>query len=342
MMISRLLSGALFIFLLMAECSAQSPIASNYYITLYKYFSYIPALPIPVPQGEHAGDVYSIPGVIYARKATCFPELKADTKQTLLLKTITVTRSSIDASIDVDGPALVEIAARTGIKLKDIVNISYGQSGKATWEQLLPVDLEKLMVGHAVNSCRKYLDAKLRSNPGSTPALGVPWIIQSVWHATVNVSSMTISAVNANTAATFEREFGGKKKGSVEFKREANGLVVADSGATEFPIAWRPAFISVTHYDEIRKLMDESWFKYVWVKLGIEKSDQEILAILRDDFKLDRKTIPTPKELGVKMSQGPAMRFDEKNKEHIEYLKAVTVLSGLSQAIDHDSDIRLR
>jgi hypothetical protein len=126
-----------------AACAiAQTAGAENYYITLYKYFSYIPALPITVPQGEQAGDVYREPGTLYARRASCFAEAKVDTTDTYLVKIVEVNRSNVAASIDTKRRLVGDAAARAGVKLNDIVSISYATMGRRFENKSCPSKLK--------------------------------------------------------------------------------------------------------------------------------------------------------------------------------------------------------
>jgi hypothetical protein len=116
--------------------------------------------------------------------------------------------------------------------------------------------------------------------------------------------------------------------GSAKAKDQLDTLMIVNTGKSAFPVAWRPAFISRTHFEYVLKLMDRGWFRYLLSKVGIEESDAQILFTLRRDVKFDRKEVPHPKELSVQVSQGPAIPFDEKNEEHLRYLRGVNVLYG--------------
>jgi hypothetical protein len=131
-----------------------------------------------------------------------------------------------------------------------------------------------------------------------------------------------------------------KASGSVTTEQTSGSLVIANTGKVAFPVAWRPAFISFEHYVYMNELLDQGWFRVLLYKLDLKNSDQEILEILKKDFKFEPKLVPSPKALVEEMSRGKAIPFDQKDEKHLAYLKEVNALYGLAQAIYGDSGAR--
>ena len=318
--------------------SADAQTYSSYYFALYNYFSLIPALPIVAPQDERAGDVYDVPGSLFARKGQCFSELSPDHTKTYLQNATMVNKSTMSAEVSAEWRAIADIAANAGVQLADLIRISYGgANGEAAIEQLLPFDVVRVLNQKSNNACRQELTRRLLVNPGDDVSLGVPWIIQAVWRATVNISAETASVVDTAARGNLEKKLTSQQAtGAVKLEQAGNRLLVIDAGQKVFPVAWRPAFISTTHYGYLHQLKDQSWFRWLAVQLHLAKSDQRILEELRNDFQIEAyKVVPRPKELAVWMSRGPAMKFDSMNKDHLAYLEHLDALIGLSEALDH-------
>jgi hypothetical protein len=205
----------------------------------------------------------------------------------------------------------------------------------------LPIEIEALLGQEPnENACRQRILSDLNSDPKLNP-FGVPLIIQSVWYATVNISARSATALDASAKAKLDQELAPlKAEGSVSVQNATDSTLIASTEKIAFPVAWRPAFISASHYDYINQLMDQSWFRFLLYKVGLEKSDQQILEILRTEFRLDRSKIPRPKDIGAQAASGPAIKFDETNKMHLEYIRAVNALYGLSEAIQNENRTR--
>lgn len=120
----------------------------------------------------------------------------------------------------------------------------------------------------------------------------------------------------------------------VNTQQNSNLLIIAHTGKTAFPVAWRPAFISLEHLSYISDLMNQGWLRYLLTKLALGKSDQEILEILLKDYKLDPKKLPRPKDIAEDMSHGKAIPFEPENEKHLAYLKGVNALLGVSEAVN--------
>jgi hypothetical protein len=306
---------------------------STYHIILREYFSEFYAFPIIAPQGEQPGDVYARPGTLYARKVDCFKEAKIDSKETYLPRRMTLSSSDVAGEAGADQRLIGEALMGVGTKLSNQVSVSYGEDGKATLNQIAERDLISMLEAKNNNSCRDKLVGMLRS------ATNIPWIIQSTWYATVNLSYQTTSALDANAKATVDKKLL-EAKGAVKTDQRSDSLLIVDSGKTAFPVAWRPAFISFDHYQYIDQLMEQSKLRYYLSKIGFAKSDQEILEILQSDFKFDLKKVPPPKDIVERMTTGKPIGFNADNERHREYIRSVNALYGVSQAIYGDSDSR--
>ena len=331
---TAIFSGFLLAELLLGLQSASAQASRNsYYIALYNYFSYIPAFPIAIPQNEQPGDVYSQPGIIYARKNDCFGQINVDSSETYFARSVVVDSSNVAAEIAGERAKIAQVTAEAGVQLANTVNVSYGENGKAKWSQLTEKNLRLVLERSTnANECRDRLLRLLRSVPDNLSS--IPWIIQSVWYATVNFTYQTISEVDAKTKAEIERgllPLGAS--GSVRTDQHSNLLMIANTGRVAFPVAWRPAFISLEHYEYIKQLMDkEDWFRFLLNKIGTARSDQEILEILLRDFKLDPKRIPRPKDIISDMSHGAPIPFQSESESHLAYVKGVNALTALAKA----------
>jgi hypothetical protein len=314
-----------------APANAQA--RSTYYIRLYSYFSSLatPAFPITTPQNEQPGDVYSRPGVLYARKADCFKDEKIDSSPTYFPDEIVLDSSNVAAEVAIEQRAIAEAVVAAGGELSKRVGISYGENGKGKWNQIAEKDLISILTNPNSNACREKILETLRS------ATRIPWIIQSVFYATVNLSYQTTSLLDASAKAAIEKRLPAKVGGAITTEQKSDTLLIANTGNTAFPIAWRPAFISSDHYNYVNQLMEQSWLRYLLSRVWLDKSDQEILEILQNDFKLDLNKLPRPKDIAEGISSGKPIEFEPTNENHLQYVRAVNVLSGVSQAIDRDS-----
>jgi hypothetical protein len=322
--------ATVFQFTFIEPVNAQS--LSTYHLAVNTYFSSISALAIAIPQKEEAGDVYSRPGFIYARKADCFNEVTTDSSPTFLPRSEILTSSNSSAQIAGELPTIAKAAADAGASISSTVIVSYGESGKARWNQLTERSLREALANPNNNDCRNKILQQLRSPPNNISS--VPWIIQSVWYATVNLSYRTTSAVDASAKAEIDKKLGQlKANGSVSTELTSDSLVIVSTGKVAFPVAWRPAFISSEHYQYINELMNEKWFDYILKYFDLKKSDQEVLEILQKDFNLDPKKVPHPKDIVEGMSRGKPIRFEQDNEKHLAYLRGVNALFGLAQAI---------
>jgi len=304
----------------------------TYFINLNNYFGSIYVLPIMIPQKEEAGDVYSRPGTIFARKAECFGDAKTDSAETSLPRLAFVDSSGVAGRLAGDEAMIGAAAADIGAQIQHSTVVSYGENGKARWNQLTEKSISDSLANPGNNSCRERILRELRGVPENIS--GIPWIIQSVLYATVNVSYQTASAVDAAAKAEIDKKLKPLEvNGSVSTEQKSDSLVIVNTGKTAFPVAWRPAYISHDHLQYIEYLAKEDWFKYVLQKFDLVKSDQEILEILQKDFKLELKKLPRPKDVVENMSHGKPVAFNQKNEEHLAYLQHVNALLGLSQAI---------
>jgi hypothetical protein len=319
--------------------SVSAQVSSSYYIALNNYFSFIPAFPITAPQNEQAGDVYSRPGTIYARKVDCFREVATDSSETYLPRSIVVGNSNIAAQLTAERSTIAKAATEVGAQISGAVTMSFGEDGKVRWNQIVERNLVALLENSSNNSCRDKILRSLRLSPDRMSS--VPWIIQSVWYATVNLSYQTTSAVDANAKAEIDAKLSPLvAAGSVSTEQRSDSLVIVNTGKTAFPVAWRPAFISFEHYAYLNELMDQGWFRYILYKLDLRKSDQEILEILQRDYKLEPKKVPPPKDIVGDMSRGKTIPFEQENEKHLAYVKGVNALFGLAQAIYGNGDPR--
>ncbi|WP_315796955.1 hypothetical protein [Bradyrhizobium sp. SZCCHNRI3043] len=326
-------SRSLFALGFFALVSFPTKADASYYIELYNYFSLIPALPIVTPQNERPGDIYDIPGTIYARKADCFPEAKVDSSETYFLRALTLDIRNLSGEAAAAREMIGQITAEAGTSLENSVKVSFGESGKVKWDQITVRNLGTLLSDqNTKNACRQRLLSLLRST--SDDPNSVPWIIQSVWYATVNTAYRTTTRVSAAASGVIRSRLSSvDASGATQTEQQSERLTIANTGRTPFPIAWRPAFISQSHYEYIHQLLYADWLRSLMKQIYLSKSDQEILEILRKDFQFDFRKIPTPKEIARDMTRGKPISFEPDNKEHLLYMQATDVLIGVSEAI---------
>jgi hypothetical protein len=307
--------------------------SDSFHIVQNAYFSRIPAFAIVFPQNEQPGDVYARPGVILARKAECFKEAALDISETYFPKYMIFATSNDAFQVASDAALITQATADAGIQINDSVSVSYGENGKGKWSQIVENNLTAMLENSKANDCRDKILHSLRSPLDNVSS--IPWIIQSVWYATVNLSYQTTSGIGAGAKATIDGKLSSLSiSGAVSTQQNSSSIVIAYTGAQPFPVAWRPAFISSQHYSYVNKLMEEQgWFRYVMTKLGFDMSDREILDILVKDFKLDPKKLPRPKDVAEDMSHGKAVPFEPENEKHLAYLKGVNALLGVSEAV---------
>jgi hypothetical protein len=331
----QLCFAAGFLFTLLIETNGHANGLENHFAKLHQYFFHLNAFPIKTPQSEEPGDVYVSPAAqqIYLRRADCFKELQSTEHDTDLPRTIEVRRSDLRGDVSIELRRIGTTAAKNDIQLNDVAEISFGHpNGRPKLRQLDHGAVVALLVHRAEESpCRAALMKFLRANPGNDVLRGVPWIIEAVWYASSKLSVQTQQNVNAEAQTKLENDFSRLQAGAnIEVKRAGGGLVLVSTGKSVLPVAWRPAFISSRHFNDILELEATGWFKRFRQWLGWENSREDILLLLRKEFDFDFNNVPRPEVIDRLMSQGPAMEFDSGNPKHLEYIKNVNAYYALS------------
>jgi hypothetical protein len=98
--------------------TANAQDLKTYFIDLNNYFGSIHVLPIMIPQKEEAGDVYSRPGTIFARKAECFGDAKTDSVETSLPRLVFVDSSGVAGRLAGDEAMIGAAAADIGAQIQ--------------------------------------------------------------------------------------------------------------------------------------------------------------------------------------------------------------------------------
>ena len=125
-------------------------------------------------------------------------------------------------------------AADIGAQIQHSTVVSYGENGKARWNQLTEKSVATL-ANPGNNSCRERILRELRGVPENIS--GIPWIIQSVLYATVNVSYQTASAVDAAAKAEIDKKLKPLEvNGSVSTEQKSQLTGSVNTGEDCFPV----------------------------------------------------------------------------------------------------------
>lgn len=143
------------VFTLFVQLTHNAQAQSTYFIVQKTYFSFIPALPISIPQNEQPGDVYTRPGVIFARKADCFKEATTDSSDTYFPTSIVVGSYNTVFQVGGEYAAIAKAAAEAGTQISNNVSVSYGENGKGKWSQIVERDLLAVLQSPKTNDCRE-------------------------------------------------------------------------------------------------------------------------------------------------------------------------------------------
>jgi hypothetical protein len=114
---------------------------------------------------------------------------------------------------------------------------------------------------------------------------------------------------------------------AIEFKQAGEGSVVVATDGVAFPVAWRPAYISMNHFNDLNNLDELGFFKRFLAALGVIDPPREVLEKLKEDFPED---LVRPEKIGERMSAGKPVKFEAKNESHLEYLSNVGLLYAAS------------
>ncbi len=156
----------------------------------------------------------------------------------------------------------------------------------------------------------------------------MPWIILEAWYASQKTSFRTDQQLDGSLEASLTEKIQGISAGvRAAFRREAHGTAIMVT-SERFPVAWRPALISVEHYEKVKGLRERGYFKQFLAYVHAIDSGQEILNQLRKDFPKD---LVSADKVAKEMGEGKAMPFQPEDKDHLDYLEDTDYLlaSGL-------------
>jgi hypothetical protein len=298
---------------------------------LYAYFKNQPdpILPIFIPAGEVPGDVYRDAfGGYFARQKDCFNGPEVNQAHSKLLRVLDTTSSDFTGGYKGRFAKIAKAGADLGFTLDQRIEIRFDD---VTISVCSDFQLKSTFRSN-IKECDPV--AKLMSDPGegnSALILGQVLVGSQTMETTASLS------VSGQAGGQVDLDIVKKKLGSLAKVLEKIGFsleLISDIKATgshmaqtkisltdprKLPIGYRPAFVSQRHLENILWYIEKGTLRSM--EDYILKTNKVIVAAKEWSFLV----IPTEKFV-AEMVSGQLVPFNEKNPEHIKYLKGVGLI----------------
>ena len=305
----------------------------TYDAQMYDYFRNLPepVLPIFTPRGEEAGDAYrDYFGGYAARKSDCFSNPRVTRAASNLTQVMTTKADSLSGELKANVTSAVDAMLSAGLKLDDKVQIRFSD---VNVQSVSDAQLTKT-VKRNEPACKRVVEA-VDGVPRTDGVilLGDVFVAKKVLETRVRGAAAgkaegTLSAdkllEKVKTTSDILKKLGltMEVKGAVEGSHSHEQLISL-SDARTMPIAFRPAFISGEHLQNIIHFRE----KGVLQAIENEVRKSGTAATARDKFP---EIVVSQVTLWEAMRSGKSIPFDPKNADHIYYLRWVGLLFAVA------------
>ncbi|WP_404406162.1 hypothetical protein [Pelagibacterium halotolerans] len=279
------------------------------------------ALPIILPQEDIPGDIYIDPiRKFQFRSEDCFPGTPIDTVDTVLPSYFEQNQSTLEAEFAGSLPDIASALVSVGVDTGDKLSISFAdaRAHSMTWDEITTG-----LANTSNEACRDHIEWTLMQDSSSDPWRSIPWILATVIEARESYTFETSQniTVGAEVEADLARLFR-QLPVPVEIApgiELSNGTTRRIQLLTEqsYPVAYRPAFISLEHMEELKAIEAGGFFRAVWQFFG-GASDFETIEAIRSEFP---EQLRHADETLKSMVEGTAVRFENENEEHLAYMR---------------------
>jgi hypothetical protein len=297
----------------------------NYRAQLFAYFKNQPQpmLPIFLPSGEQNGDVYrDVFGGYLAHREDCFNEMTPRQQPSFLNGALSTDEKTGAVAINTTISKIVDASIEGKLEAPKQFKISYEEVTSRTVS-----DFQLRQAFHKDDlNC-----AQVAQGMSGTAGTQVPMILGDLYTGRQKIELSASFQVTGNVKAEGLKVFretlkkvgidvklGGEITGGT--KQSQQVLAITE---TPFPIGWRPAFISLQHMNETLELQSKGLLSSLETNLSAGKDPKFVLS----DFK---EIVLPPDVLFERMEKGTPVAFDEKNGQHIGYIKDLGLLFAAS------------
>lgn len=300
----------------------------RYVVESHLYFKEYDAIPILLSNSEQPGDIYITPerGFI-ARKSVCFPSLDPSDSATNLVNSFDVKSYSVKGSVGFKVKKLAEILGSAGGDVSDEVSMKFSDANIKSLQQ---IELRSLDYPSS-QVCKEAMNEIFGSKRPSS-LQSVPWILQDVISAKLEITFSFKGGISDRVSASIKSDVA-RYIGDPEIRIAVDGDSIGMASLTTdelFPVAYRPAFISVADMERLKKLDDAGFFDWLGEIMGLNDTAADQLEEIRQKFP---ESLVRPSDLYRLMTFGSPVKFDIENEEHLLYIRRKNLILAASWEI---------
>jgi hypothetical protein len=298
---------------------------------MYAYFSNYSSIAIILPSSEMPGDIYITPHYGYvARRNLCFSGFQARSSTTNFPDSLNTHAISVGGEL---GAALAEIASvsvQAQGRASQVASISFSEARIDGYSR---IEVENATSSNS--ACVAEIQRILQSS-GYSYYERVPWMLQDVVYAKMNTRIDFSQAISSESRVEIEE----RVKSAVQVDEfavsgaiDSQGVVTLSTDRT-YPVAYRPAFLSISDLDRIRELESQGLFDLLQQWLGLQDAPEITLQEIREKFP---EALLRPRDIYDQMVLAPYTQLDIETQEHRDYLQNRALILSASWELFPDN-----